>query len=467
MQSENFTPAAEALAEEFDISWDTDVHGHGGPVQSSFPVFQFESIKNYFDGWASLGIVTPDDPADGVKSGAFNVPSCLDPKDETRSYARSAHYDRVIPSRPNYHLLPNTAVSKIIIDGDTATGIRFIDRESGKTSTVSARKEVILAAGAVHSPQILQLSGIGPKDLLDSLGVETKVNIPGVGHNFQDQPTLYSAWNFTERSTPSTDTLYQDPDYAASQLDLYWEKRQGSFTIVNQGGNIVTFLPLPDVTSDYMNVIDQARESADYPSLYPGIPLEVLTGYEAQRESLLSLYASNSTSIQETGWNSGSVMPITLLKPLSRGSIMINSTDPLADPVLDWASLSVESDLDILVAAFRKNREFMATPAMQELGVIELTPGANVTMDEDLKAAFRDSVAPTYSHPCCTCPMMPWDLGGVVAPDLSVYGVKGLRVVDASIMPIIPSAHLSATVYAVAEKAADIIKRSFGLHRED
>lgn len=212
----------------------------------SFPVFQFESIKNYFGGWASLGIETPDDPAAGLESGAFNVPSCLDPKDETRSYARSAHYDKVIRPRPNYHLLPNTAVSKIVIDGDTATGIEFIDCDYGKASTVSARKEVILAAGAVHSPQILQLSGIGPKVLLDSLGIETKVNIPGVGHNFQDQPTLYGAWNFTERNTPSTDTLYQDPAYAASQFDLYWQKRQGSFdTIVNQGGNIVTFFPLP------------------------------------------------------------------------------------------------------------------------------------------------------------------------------------------------------------------------------
>ena len=398
-----------------------------------------------------------------MKSGAFNVPSCLDPKDETRSYARSAHYDKVIQSRPNYHLLPSTAVSKIIIDEGTAKGVEFIDRESGKVSTVGARKEVILAAGAVHSPQILQLSGIGPKALLEPLGIETKADIPGVGHNFQDQPTLYSAWNFTNRDTPSTDTLYQDPSYAASQLDLYWQRRQGSYSIVNQGGNIVTFLPLADITSDYINVIVDARESADYPSLYQGLPPEVLAGYESQRESVLSLYASNSTSVQETGWNSGSVMPITLLKPLSRGSILINTTDPLADPVLDWASLSVESDLDIMVAAFRKNRDFMETPAMQELGVIELVPGANVTSYKDLKAAFRGLVAPTYSHPCCTCPMMPWDLGGVVGPDLSVHGVKGLRVVDASIMPIIPSAHLSATVYAIGEKAADMIKASCGL----
>ena len=142
---------------------------------------------------------------------------------------------------------------------------------------------------------------------------------------------------------------------------------------------------------------------------------------------------------------------------------MINTSDALADPVVDWASLTVESDIDILVAALRKNRDFIATDAMQELGAVELSPGGNITSDDDIKAAVRQLAAPTYSHPCCTCAMMPEHLGGVVGPDLKVYGVQGLRVVDASIMPIIPSAHLSATVYAVAEKAADIIKAEYGL----
>ena len=432
-------------------------------MQSSYPVFQFESIRNFFRGWSSLGIEVAEDPAAGDKTGAFWAPSSLDPKDETRSYARTAHYDRVIQSRPNYHLLPNSVVTKITIEHGAATGVDFVDSESGRAWSVSAQNEVVLAAGAVHSPQILQLSGIGPRSLLDRLGLDTKVDLPGIGHNFQDQPTLYSVWNFTKQVTPTTDTLLMDPSYASSQLDLYWQKRQGALTNVAFGGNTVAFLPLTELTPSYLDIVVAAREAADYALLYPDTPPEVLAGYQDQRELILALYASTTTSVQETGWNSGSTLVVTLLKPLSRGSIMINTTDPLADPVADFASLSVETDLDILVAAFRKNREFIQTPAMQELGAIELVPGANVTSDEDLKAALRELVAPTYSHPCCTCAMMPQDLGGVVGPDLSVYGVKGLRVVDASIMPIIPSAHLSATVYAIAEKAADIIKSCHGL----
>ena len=326
-------------------------------------------------------------------------------------------------------------------------------------TAVTARKEVILAAGSVHSPQILQLSGIGSQSLLSSLGIETVADVPGVGHNFHDQPTLYPVFNFTNEVQPTSGSLY-NPVYAAAQLQLYYEKRDGAYTIVNNGGNTVAFLPLAEFAPDLQALISTADASASYSSLYPDAPPSVIAGYEAQKQEILRLYASSTTSVQETGWNTGTVMPITLLKPLSRGSIMINTTDPLADPVVDFASLSVESDLDILVAALRKNREFIASPAMQELGpIIELSPGANVTSDEDLKDAFRQLLAPTYSHPCCTCPMMPEELGGVVGPDLLVYGVRSLSVVDASIMPIIPSAHLSATVYAVAEKAADIIKQ--------
>jgi choline dehydrogenase len=251
--------------------------------------------------------------------------------------------------------------------------------------------------------------------------------------------------------------LTSNQTYAAEQLALYYSKRQGPYTIVNQGGNTVAFLPLPEVTTSYQSIIDLA-DSQSLSSLYPdGYDDSVLAGYEAQRSIITRLYTSTVTSVQEVGWNGGPVLPVTLVKPLSRGSITINSTDVLTPPVIDFGALIEPTDLEILVAALRALRTFIATPAMQELKVTELSPGANLTTDQQLRDALRKLIQPTYSHPCCTCAMMPRDLGGVVGPDLTVYGIEGLSIVDASIMPLIPAAHLSATVYAVAEKVSYIL----------
>jgi len=153
------------------------------------------NAENFFRAWHSIGVPTPKDPGSGDARGAFWAPSSLDPKDETRSYARIAHYDRVIGSRPNYHLLTDSAVSRIIFKGKTAVGAEYTLRDTNQPGTVLARKEVILAAGSVHSPQILQLSGIGSDSLLKSLGIKMVMDLPGVGQNFQDHPTLYSSFN--------------------------------------------------------------------------------------------------------------------------------------------------------------------------------------------------------------------------------------------------------------------------------
>lgn len=248
--------------------------------------------------------------------------------------------------------------------------------------------------------------------------------------------------------------LTSNQTYAAEQLALYYSTRQGPYTIVNQGGNTVAFLPLSGVTSNYQSIIDLA-DSQQTSSLYPDSTYDssVLAGYEAQRSLVIGLYSSTLTSVQEVGWNGGSVLPITLVKPLSRGSIMINSTDVFMQPMIDFGTLSDPTDLDIIIAGLRTTRELIVTTAMQQLGpVTEFSPGANVTTDEQLRETLRGLIQPTYSHPCCTCAMMPRHLGGVVGPDLKVYGIEGLSVVDASIMPLIPAAHTSSTVYAVAEK---------------
>jgi choline dehydrogenase len=334
----------------------------------------------------------------------------------------------------------------------------------------------------VHSPQILQLSGIGDRKLLESLEIEIVVDLPGVGRNFQDHPTLYAAWNckffwhqlrtgsedrriadlilctsVQVQPNPNINELSANKTYADEQLALYFSKRQGPYTIVNQGGNTVAFLPLPNITTSYPSIIALANLQRN--SIYgSSLPPTVLAGYLTQRNLVLDLYASPDASVQETGWNGGAVLPITLVKPLSRGSVTINSTSILSPPFIDWGALTYPSDIEILMASLRKNREFIASAPMQELYPVELSPGAELVEDEELRTALRGLVTPTYSHPCCTCAMMPRRLGGVVGADLRVHGTVGLRVVDAGIMPLIPGTHTSATVYAVAEKAADLIK---------
>lgn len=170
--------------------------------------------ENFLHGALSLGLSMPSDPTSGDKTGITWVPSSKDSADQTRSYARSAHYDRVISSRPNYHLLPLHSVSKLLVsDNKTVTGVEYVSRETGEIRIAVATKEVILAAGTVHTPQVLQLSGIGPKALLDSLDIQTVKDLPGVGYNLQDHPAIYTQWNCKSSGTAKKNVFLQPTQY--------------------------------------------------------------------------------------------------------------------------------------------------------------------------------------------------------------------------------------------------------------
>ena len=156
----------------------------------------------------------------------------------------------------------------------------------------------------------------------------------------------------------------------------------------------------------------------------------------------------------ETGFNSGSEIPLTLVKPLSRGTVTISTRDPLDPPMIDWGALTNPADVEIMVATVKKQRELMGTEAMQELGPIEVMPGVTVTSDDEIRTVLRQQMQPTHSHLTSTCSMMRREYGGVVGPNLLVYGAHNLSIVDASIIPLIPATHTSSTVYAVAEKVS-------------
>lgn len=163
--------------------------------QGSWFLLPFPSwfAANFLRAWRNLGLVSPKDPNGGTKAGVLYVPRTLDAGNQSRSYSRLAHYDRVVEGRPKYHLITGLAASKILFDDGIAVGVEYIDRETNAPHQVKGKREVILVAGAPHSPQILQLSGVGPADVLKSLDIPVIVDLPGDGFNLQDHPTLYSA----------------------------------------------------------------------------------------------------------------------------------------------------------------------------------------------------------------------------------------------------------------------------------
>ena len=330
--------------------------------------------------------------------------------------------------------------------------------DSGSEHCVHADKEVVLAAGAVHSPQIMLLSGLGSRELLSGLGIETLVDLPGVGYNFQDQPSMFLSFNYSNYPYASPDWLSSNQTWAEDQLAIYYENRTGPFTITYLSGSIVCFLPLQDFAEDYKQMIRSARAVDLAPLLPEGADKSVLRGYRAQRDLLLKGYASKNITAQETAFSGGNTLPVALLKPLSRGSILINSTNPFDPPVFDYNTFKHPTDLAVAVEALKVNRAFMASEPLQELGATEVFPGAEIQGDQAIADAIRTFASSTWAHPVGTLSMMPLHLGGVVDPKLCVYNVGNLRVVDASIMPLIPGTHTMAPVYAVAEKAADLIK---------
>jgi choline dehydrogenase-like flavoprotein len=354
---------------------------------------------------------------------------------------------------------------------------------------VKARREIIMAAGAHNTPQTLQLSGIGPKQLLSSLGIKTVVDLPGVGMNFQDQPTLYMQYSCKGSSlympkamlmlkqianTRSQHLTGSSRMQAGQQSNCRSTSRiapvcqttlhnrykpltsptPGVMTIPYFGGSAVAFLPLQNVTTDYQDIIISASITNLTTLLPSNIDLTIKAGYQAQSNILLDLYKSPHAAVEEVAWEGGNTVCVAMIRPLSRGSILINTTDPTKPPVLNFGTFSHPTDLEVAFRAVRKVREWMASTPMQDVGAYETFPGTNVSSDDEIANALRQAEVSSWQHPTSTCSMLKRELGGVVDSELRVYGVKGLRIVDASIFPMAVAGHTSSTVYAVAEKVS-------------
>ncbi|CAN8096002.1 unnamed protein product [Discula destructiva] len=245
----------------------------------------------------------------------------------------------------------------------------------------------------------------------------------------------------------------------AEQFEIYQTEHSGPFTITRTLNTNFATLPLKNLTSNYKDIANIARNVSE-PGAYllPGVDPNVLTGYSAQRRILLG-ELTGDVAIGGLQWVTANTGGLYMLKPFSRGQVLVNSTDPLISPLVDFRAATDPTDLDLAVALLRKTREIMSAPAMAILGPAEMSPfGPGVETEDQIKDAIRQRMNPTNGHGCCTAAMLPRDLGGVVDDQVRVYGVQRLRLADISFWPMAVGGAPSATMYAAAEKLADIIK---------
>ncbi|KAK7185964.1 GMC oxidoreductase [Paraphaeosphaeria sporulosa] len=457
-KSVDFTAPSVEDAEKFGYTWDESAWGDG-PVQASYPSFQWQTVRTSWDAWADMEIPLIKEHALGDAVGRFWVPSSEHPVNRTRSYARYAYYDP-IATRPNYHLLVgHKAESLVLSPKNDAEGVLFYQRDSpGEKKKVKAKKEVILAAGAVHTPQVLQLSGIGPKAVLEAANISIKVDAPGVGNNFQDHPQVYLTCNFTTDVWPNPGTLANNATFRAEAQAQYDTNKTGPLTQALNAAFV--FLPLNTIHSSPSTFHSQLQAQDPSAYLAPNLSTRVLAGYAAQRRILAKLYNSSDAAVYESPFGGACSRSTLLQKPLSRGHVHINASDPYGEPAVDFRAYTNPLDIEQGIESLKYTRQYLRNAKFASLTPVESAPGPAVK-DEDtaaLEAYVRLTAGPTSFHASGTTAMMPQELGGVVGSDLKVYGVGKVSVVDAGIMPLIPSTHLSATIYAMAEKAADIIK---------
>lgn len=368
-----FTPPDAGMAQEFNVTYDPSVWGQDSQTKvfatysnSYSPIMKlmYSAMKNM------PGVVVPKDGAAGT-NGLFWFTTSMDPKTFLRSYSRTGHWDGL--NRASYELSPETKVTKLTFEGSDVTGVEFTAASGGSVQRVRARKEVILAAGAIHSPQILQLSGIGPKKLLDDAKIPIKVELPGVGSNFQDHNYISSV-SYQWGRQPSPPPL--------------------NHTIPTGGTNPVlgSFIGLPAVSPSNFTVIAQKYANQD-PAAYlpPFTHSTVLAGYAAQKSLWARAMLSPGVTFFQYMINASPTFGSPQnLHPMSRGTVAINPANPSGSMVVDYRGLSNPIDLDIMVEILKFVRRYMTAGELAQYAAVESVPGPAYNTDE--KLADRKSV---------------------------------------------------------------------------
>ncbi|KAK1962073.1 GMC oxidoreductase [Colletotrichum sublineola] len=458
-KSSAFVPPAQEYVDKYKYQWSPGAYGHG-PVKIGFPSWQWPEAAIQARAWAEdIKVPALKDGADGDNVGIAWLPQNSGGESAARSTSETAYF-RPVKGRQNLHLIVRHYGAALKFEGNNTIGIDIRSRDSSETKFVRS-ENIVLAAGTVNTPRLLQLSGIGAEKLLKSLDIDVLVDLPGVGANFQDHPSIFMVYDFTNDTALNPSLMSNEIFYNRSWAE-YQANRTGPHT--HSWGNKIVFTSLQDLDqANYQSIAEAVSKQEPLqhlPQVYAENPA-LVEGYLRQRNVLREQFLNPKAGIVEFTFGGAENIPVALQKPLSRGTISINSTnpDPSIAPLIDFNTISNPVDTLILIRAVAKARAFMSSPSVELLGAVELMPGLGVSSDAQIEAVMKDSwLAPSFDHPVGTAAMMPREWGGVVDRNLKVYGVEGLWVVDASIMPILPAAHTQATVYAAAEHAADIIR---------
>jgi choline dehydrogenase len=405
---------------EHNVRGASEWHGADGPLWASDIAVKHELVEALIAAAGELGIPRNDDFNGPVQEGVGYYQ--LTTRDGFRCSTAVA-YLRPARARRNLDIETNAHATRLHFDGRRARGVAF--RQHGREVAVEARREVILAAGALQSPHLLQLSGVGAPAVLQALGIPVVHALPGVGENLQDHLQLRVIFRCTKPITTN------------DVLKSFWRKmamganyiltRTGQMSIgINQGGMFARTDPAlarPDVQ------FHLATLSSDM----AGSPVHTFSGF---------------------------TMSVCQLNPESRGHLRPRSLDPLAAPAIQPNYLATPKDRATAVAGVRLARRLAATRALAPYVAGEYLPGSDATTDDHLLEFARNKGA-TIFHPAGTCKMGPAaDPLAVVDPELRVHGLEGLRVVDCSVMPTLVSGNTNAPVIMIAEKAADLIAGS-------
>ncbi|KAK2594911.1 hypothetical protein QQS21_007359 [Conoideocrella luteorostrata] len=423
LRSVNSTPKYEASVMQDAVN--------PGPLSVTYSHYAQAFATWTVKGLEELGFPVIDGLQSGKLLGQSYTMSTLNASNMNRESSETAFLSRAL-TYPNYMIYTRAMAKKILFKGTKAVGVR-VDTD-GFEYDLSATKEVIVSAGAFNSPQLLMVSGIGPADTLLASGVPVVADRKGVGQGMQDH--IYFGPSY--RVNAVTMSALANPAFAAQAADEYRANASGILT-----STVVDVLGWEKVPEDMRRGFSNSTRTklAKYPDDWPELEYIGLSGYMGWQNY-------SRAGDPGDGYNYASLAP-AIVMPFSRGSVSIVSADNADAPLIDPGFLTDQADVEVAIAGYKRARQFWKTDVMRKFIVSdepEAFPGANVTTDAEILDIIKRSYNTVY-HASCTCEMGRKDDDmAVVDTQGRVYGVQGLRVVDASIFPLLPPGHPMSTV---------------------